>query len=216
MYFSELSLVFSPLLSGQNGDGLETEERGRAQTYLYACSRARGRVMAARLVHAYVNVLKMFFSRFLIYLYKIHYLIKWSAGIHLIARLYTFIMWVQFTQLSWNWIDPVWKRKTSHDLVSFRRVRLQVALRRIFSVWHQSTARAIRKHRNRLLSYRSRGTLMSYTDHSAQRRLKSNAPFHCWPWVRFPKTTSDHSCFWETHPISGVTWEHWLLVLGVN
>ncbi len=44
------------------------------------------------------------------------------------------------------------------------------------SVWHQSTARAIRKHRIRLLSYRSRGTLMSYTDHSAQRRLKSNAP----------------------------------------
>ncbi len=32
------------------------------------------------------------------------------------------------------------------------------------------------KHRIRLLSYRSRGTLMSYTDHSVQRRLKSNAP----------------------------------------
>ncbi len=44
------------------------------------------------------------------------------------------------------------------------------------SVWHQSTARAIRKHRIRLLSYLSRGTLMSYTDYSAQRRLKSNAP----------------------------------------
>ncbi len=44
------------------------------------------------------------------------------------------------------------------------------------SVWHQSTARAIRKHRIRLLSYRSRGTVMSYTDHSVQRRLKSNAP----------------------------------------
>ncbi len=44
------------------------------------------------------------------------------------------------------------------------------------SVWHQSTARAIRKHRIRLLSYRSRGTVMSYTDHSVQSRLKSNAP----------------------------------------
>ncbi len=44
------------------------------------------------------------------------------------------------------------------------------------SVWHQSTAKAIQKHRIRLLSYRSRGTVMSYTDHSAQRRLKSNAP----------------------------------------
>ncbi len=28
-----------------------------------------------------------------------------------------------------------------------------------------------------LLSYRSRGTLMSYTDHSAQRRFKSNTPY---------------------------------------
>ncbi len=44
------------------------------------------------------------------------------------------------------------------------------------SVWHQSTARAIRKHGIRPLSFRSRGTLMSYTDHSVQRRLKSNAP----------------------------------------
>ncbi len=31
-------------------------------------------------------------------------------------------------------------------------------------------------HRIRLLSYNSRGTLMSYSDHSAQRRFKSNAP----------------------------------------
>ncbi len=44
------------------------------------------------------------------------------------------------------------------------------------SVWHQSTARAIRMHRIHLFSYHSRGTLMSYTDHSVQRRLKSNAP----------------------------------------
>ncbi len=36
-----------------------------------------------------------------------------------------------------------------------------------------STARAIQKHRIHLLSYHSRGTLMSYTDHSAQRCLKS-------------------------------------------
>ncbi len=38
------------------------------------------------------------------------------------------------------------------------------------------TSRAIRKHWIHLRSYRSRGTLMSYTDHSVQRRLKSNAP----------------------------------------
>ncbi len=47
------------------------------------------------------------------------------------------------------------------------------------SVWRQSTVRAIRKHRIRLLSYRSRGILMSYTDYSAQRRLKSTIV-----WIR--------------------------------
>ncbi len=50
----------------------------------------------------------------------------------------------------------------------------EAALRRMISVWHQSTARADRKHRIRLLSYGSRGTVMSSTDHSAQRRFKSN------------------------------------------
>ncbi len=44
------------------------------------------------------------------------------------------------------------------------------------SVWHQSTARANRKHRIHLLSYRSHGILMSYTDDSVQGRLNSNAP----------------------------------------
>ncbi len=43
------------------------------------------------------------------------------------------------------------------------------------SVRYQSTARAILKHRFHLLSYRSRCTLMSYTDHSVQCRFKSNA-----------------------------------------
>ncbi len=37
-------------------------------------------------------------------------------------------------------------------------------------------SRAIRQHWDHLLSYRSHGTLVSYTDHSMQRRLKSNAP----------------------------------------
>ncbi len=37
----------------------------------------------------------------------------------------------------------------------------------MITVWHQSTARAIWMHRIRLLSYSSRGTLMSYGDHSA-------------------------------------------------
>ncbi len=48
----------------------------------------------------------------------------------------------------------------------------------VYSVtWTLSSAvRSIRKHRIHLLSYRSRGTLMSFTDQSAQRRLKSNTP----------------------------------------
>ncbi len=61
--------------------------------------------------------------------------------------------------------------------VHFRCVRLEAALSRMITLWHQSTARAIRMHWIRLLSYRSRGTLMSYGDHSAQRCFKSNAPF---------------------------------------
>ncbi len=63
------------------------------------------------------------------------------------------------------------------DLYIIGRVRLEAALRRKLTVWHQSTARVIRMHRIRLLSYRSRGTLMSYGDHSAQRCFKLNAPF---------------------------------------
>ncbi len=57
-----------------------------------------------------------------------------------------------------------------------RCVRLEAALRRMVSVWHQSTARAIREQTDPMHSNRSRGTLMSYTDHSAQRRFKSNTP----------------------------------------
>ncbi len=50
---------------------------------------------------------------------------------------------------------------------NIRRVRLEAALHRMITVWHQSTARAIWMHRIRLLSYSCRGTLMSYGDHSA-------------------------------------------------
>ncbi len=46
----------------------------------------------------------------------------------------------------------------------------------MISVWHQSTARAIREQMVPVLSIGSRGSLMSYTDPSMQRRLKSNAP----------------------------------------
>ncbi len=56
-----------------------------------------------------------------------------------------------------------------------RRVRLEAALHRMISVWHQSTARAVIEQVDPMLSNHSRGTLMSYTDHCAQRRLKSNA-----------------------------------------
>ncbi len=37
-------------------------------------------------------------------------------------------------------------------------------------------ARAIREQMDPMFSNSSRGTLMSYTDHSVQRRLKSNTP----------------------------------------
>ncbi len=46
----------------------------------------------------------------------------------------------------------------------------------MISVWHQSTAREIREQMVPVLSNGSRGSLMSYTDPSMQRRLKSNAP----------------------------------------
>ncbi len=42
-----------------------------------------------------------------------------------------------------------------------RRVLLEAALRRMFTVWHQSTARAIRKQSDPMHSNRSHGTLMS-------------------------------------------------------
>ncbi len=61
--------------------------------------------------------------------------------------------------------------------VFLRCVRLEAALRRMLSVWHQSTARAIREPTDPKLANRSRDTLMSYTEHSAQRRFKSNTPF---------------------------------------
>ncbi len=52
-----------------------------------------------------------------------------------------------------------WPLARSRQKVSrfIRRVRLEAALRRIITLWHQSTARTIRMHRIRLLSYRSPG-----------------------------------------------------------
>ncbi len=47
-----------------------------------------------------------------------------------------------------------------------RRVRLKAALHSVVSVRHQSTARVIREQMKPMLSNGSRGTLMSYTDHS--------------------------------------------------
>ncbi len=45
------------------------------------------------------------------------------------------------------------------------------------SVWADHVRSSVMwKHRFHLLSYRSRGTLMSYTDHSVWRHLKSNTP----------------------------------------
>ncbi len=55
-------------------------------------------------------------------------------------------------------------------------VRLEAALRRKITVWHQSTGRAIREQTDPMHSNHSRGTLMSYGDHSAQRCFKLNVP----------------------------------------
>ncbi len=63
------------------------------------------------------------------------------------------------------------------DVCSLRRLirrdRLKAALRKMDSVGHQITARATREPTDPMLSNGSRGTLMSYTDHSVQHRLKS-------------------------------------------
>ncbi len=55
----------------------------------------------------------------------------------------------------------------------------------MITVWHQSTARAIRKQSDPLHSNRSHGTLISYSDHSAQRCFKSNAPIVIVTWPAF-------------------------------
>ncbi len=51
-------------------------------------------------------------------------------------------------------------------------------MKRRCAEWHQSTARATREQMDPMLSNSSRGTLMSYTGHSAQRRFKSNTPIN--------------------------------------
>ncbi len=68
-----------------------------------------------------------------------------------------------------------------------------------FSLWHQSTARTIREHWIHLLSYRSRGTLMSYTEHSVQCRLKSNAPYESAQWTHI-STSAILQMWWHTPP----------------
>ncbi len=77
-----------------------------------------------------------------------------------------------------------------------RRARLKAALHRMVSVWHQ---RAIREQMDQMLLNGSRGTLMWNTDHSVQRRFKSNAPTdwisqHClvftWPSKRISLRTA--------------------------
>ncbi len=57
-----------------------------------------------------------------------------------------------------------------------RCVRLEAALSRMISVWHHSTARARRERTDPILLNHSCCTFMSYTDHSARRRFKSNTP----------------------------------------
>ncbi len=75
-------------------------------------------------------------------------------------------------------MKTVWHQSTARSTEN-RRLPLiyiwQQALRRMISVYViQSTAWAIREQMDTMLSNGSRGTLMSYTDHSVQRRLKSN------------------------------------------
>ncbi len=65
-------------------------------------------------------------------------------------------------------VSPSFQRRRVTWLQNYRRVRLQAALH-MPSKYRESGKRAMR-------SNGSLGTLMSYTDHSIQRRLKSNAP----------------------------------------
>ncbi len=77
-------------------------------------------------------------------------------------------------------MKTVWHQSTARSTEN-RRLPLiyiwQQALRRMISVYViQSTTWAIREQMDPMLSNGSRGTLMSYTDHSVQRRLMSNPP----------------------------------------
>ncbi len=76
-------------------------------------------------------------------------------------------------------IIPIAREGSIVTVCIIRRVRLEAALSRMITLWHQSTARAIRKQSDPMHSNRSRGTLMSYGEHSAQRCFKSNAPIVC-------------------------------------
>ncbi len=96
------------------------------------------------------------------------------------------------------------------------------------SVWHQSTTRAIREQMDPMLSNGSRGTLMSYTDHSVQRRLKLNAPIESQPgfvtWSGLMKTRSLISTFTliskRARRMHVIQWhfssEHFIFLLPIN
>ncbi len=113
---------------------------------------------------------------FTVFLRQINWQIKLKNG----KTMYRYLLWYTVYQDPQIWTIPAEfssnPNQTHLSMLIRRRVWLETALSRMITSWHQSTARAIRMHRIRLLSYRSRGTLMSYGDHSAQRCFKSNAP----------------------------------------
>ncbi len=83
-------------------------------------------------------------------------------AVSLIPRgLYTCCCW-----LGWHfWHTHQTRENVSRIATKSRRVRLEAALSRMITVWHQSTARAIREQTDPIHSNHSRGTLMSYGDY---------------------------------------------------
>ncbi len=78
----------------------------------------------------------------------------------------------------------------------------KAALHRMVSVLHQSTARMIREQTDPMLSNGSRGTLMSYTDHSVQRRFRARPNEALYrSLIRFAKST------WSMTSEASFTWK---------
>ncbi len=100
---------------------------------------------SSKLIYLYLSV--CLFADFRLYIRSVYTNVDCPLCHHHLVSLHVFSL-----HLSWK----QWSSKLIL-IVNIRRVRLEAALCRMLTIWHQSTARTIRKHRIRLLSYRSRG-----------------------------------------------------------